>query len=280
LGGLDRHNLLNWIFRSIFALVNKFITYTNIYHNSEQFKAAVIGKDHTKHGWGYTGKYDDLLTAVIYAEEIGAPDFGEATPTESYRLYKEQIKTLRNLILSEKPKAVFNFGICYAYIDSVLATEFPDIKFIGIDLSPYNKAFNDVAFNHLQNLTILSGDVFTHFAENDYSDSIFFHSRTMTVLPKEFILQLYHAAFKANFKFLVGFEQHGLSYETFEPYVFDLTDKPSVYWRNNMFIHNYWGILTSCGFKLIDARLFSTGHLSPDFQVLSYVGKRTDKTDN
>jgi hypothetical protein len=253
-------------------LVNSFISAADRYRNYEHFKATVISKDHTKHG--YTGKYDDLFAAIQYAEEIVALDFGEARPTESYRLYQEQIKTLRDLILSEKPKKIFNFGVCYAYVDSILAAEFPDIQFIGIDLSLYNKAFNDVAFSHLQNLTILSGDVFAHFSENDYSDSIFFHSRTMTVLPKEFILQLYRAVYGANFKFIVGFEQHGFSYETFEPYIFDLTDKPSVYWRNFMYIHNYLGMLISCGFKLRSAELFSTGHLSPDFQVLSYVGER------
>jgi hypothetical protein len=43
-----------------------------------------------------------------------------------------------------------------------------------------------------------------------------------------------------------------------------------------MFIHNYLGILTSSGFKLKDANLFSTGHSEPGFQILSYVGQRAE----
>ena len=101
-GGLNRHNLCNNILRRIFALVNSFISAADRYYYYEQFKATVIGKNHTKHG--YTGKYDDVLAAIRYAEEIGAIDFGEARPTESYRLYQEQIRTLRDLILVEKTK--------------------------------------------------------------------------------------------------------------------------------------------------------------------------------
>lgn len=55
------------------------------------------------------GKFKKYYSSHVfhYAEEISDTDFSEATPTESYRLYQEQIKTLRDLILSEKPKKIF-----------------------------------------------------------------------------------------------------------------------------------------------------------------------------
>jgi len=271
---LDRQNLLINFYRYILKFANKIIQVSDRHHYYEKFRTNVIEEKNTDHG--YTGKYDDLKAALGYASEINAIDFSDKTATESYRLYQEQIRTVRELLLKNKSKKVFNFGVCYAYIDSILAEEFPDVEFIGIDLSPYNKAFNDVAFGHLPNLTILSGDAIQYISNHDFSNSILFHSRTLVVLPKEFILQLYNVAYKANFKFIIGFEQNGLSYETFEPYIFDLKDKPSVWWRDFMFIHNYLGIATQCGFRIIDSKLFTTSHTNADYRVLSYVAERID----
>ena len=270
---LDRQNFLINTLRYVVNFGNKLIRVADRHNNYEKFRATVIGQKYTEHG--YTGRYDDLKAAMSYANEI-AKDFSEKTPTESYLLYQEQIKLLRELIVKTKPKKFFNFGVCYAYIDSILAAEFPDIEFIGIDLSPYNKAFNDVEFKHLPNLTIVAGDAISFISKSDFSNSILFHSRTMFVLPKDFILQLYLVAYKANFQFIVGFEQNGLSYETFEPYIFDLEDKPSVWWRDFMFIHNYLGIATQCGFRIMDSKLFTTSHTNADYKVLSYVAQRIE----
>lgn len=226
---------------------------------------------------GYTDKYGDLSAALGYAKGIAAPDFGENQLGESYVLYREQIKTLSELIERAGIEKVFNFGICYAYVDSVLARKFGDVEFSGIDLSPHNAAFNAVEFGDVRNLRVLCGDAFRHLADNDCRGrGVFFHSRTLVLLPKDFIERLYRAAHAAGFEYVVGFEQSGLSEETLEPYTFDLSDKESVYWRDRMYIHNYPGIAEKCGFRVESADLFATKHTSPDFRVLRFVAKRTD----
>ncbi len=228
--------------------------------------------DVTKHG--YTRKYGDLEYALEYAAEIAAPDFDEGSLGESYGLYQEQLKILREMIKEKKPRKVFNFGICYAYVDNELALEFPDVEFIGIDLSVHNKAFSDVDFGDTKNLTILTGDVFAHFSETDYSDCVFLTSRTLPLLPREFIEKLYKSASEANFRYLVGFEQSGLSEEILAPFVFESPDKPSVYWRDRMYIHNYPYLIESAGYEILDMALFTTNHTSADLQFLRFLAER------
>lgn len=228
--------------------------------------------DVTEHG--YVDMYGDLKAALVYANGIHSPDFNENQLGESFILYKEQIKTLSDLIEKHAPNKVFNFGVCYAYVDSVLAKRFGRSEFIGIDLSKHLVAFNTMEFSGIPNLKFLAGDVLEHLAGTDYRGGIFFHSRTLTFLPREFIQRLYRAAHAAGFGYIVGFEQNGMSEETLRPYVFDLSDKESIYWRHRMYIHNYPGIAKKCGFDVTSADLFATKHTSPDFRVLRFVGER------
>ena len=189
-------------------------------------------------------------------------------------MYEEQKKVLGDIIESNKVEQFFNFGICFAHIDSILARKYPDVKFLGTDLSPYNKAFNESKFSDIKNLTIFSDDVFDLFGRLEFKNSVLLTSRTLVLLPKDFILRLYNAAYEAGFEYVVGFEQHGLSMETLQPYVFDCSDKDSVIWRDKMYIHNYLGLLASSGYKVENAYNFATGHTSPDFKVMSFVAKR------
>ena len=228
--------------------------------------------DVSKHG--YTDKYGDLKAAIHYASGIDDPSFSESSIGESFVLYREQINMMRAFIVKNRPKKVFNFGICFAHVDAILAAEFPEISFVGIDLSKYNKAFNDCEFAHISNLKILTGDVFEEFRHGEYEEGVLFHSRTLVLLPKEFIRKLYKAAYAAGFRGIVGFEQHGLSEERQEPYVFDLSDRPSIYWRGSMYIHNYLGLAKESGFTPTEAISLNTGHTSPDYRVLCFVADR------
>ena len=266
---LYQHKVLNKIFNRISSVILSI-------NNDRLRRESLETSDASKHG--YTNllphTYGGLEFTLRYSSEISSPGFSENTTTASYKLYQEQLKTMRNLINQKRPKKVFNFGICYAYVDNELANEFPEIDFIGIDLSPHNKAVNDVDFSSTKNLTILSGDVFPHFSEIDYSDSIFFHSRTLLLLPREFIQKLYKSVYDANFDCIVGFEQNGLSEEISAPYAFDTFDKPSVYWRDRMYIHNYPYLAKAAGYEIQDIDLFFTPHTSPDFQILRFVAQR------
>lgn len=225
---------------------------------------------------GYDKKYGDLSAALSYALQIEEYDKGLHEQGEGKVLYQRQLETMRRLLESERPKRVLNFGVCFAYVDAILAREFPDTEFVGIDLSVYNKAFNEAAFSDVPNLKILAGDIFEELRSGDYRDCVFFHSRTLVLLPSGFISELYAAAAAAGFKWVVGFEQNGLSEETLEPYVFDTTDKASIVWRGGMYIHNYPGLVEGAGFDVESADLFTTGHTAPDFKVLRFVAKRAD----
>lgn len=221
---------------------------------------------------GYTDRYGDLKAALNYAIEVHSPGFSVSALGESYMLYQEQLNSMREILKQGDVKRVFNFGICYAHIDALLAQEFPDVKFIGIDLSEHNKAFNECEFGHISNLEIITGDVFATFEKLDFEGALLFHSRTLVLLPTDFIKKFYAAAHKAGFRWVFGFEQHGLSEETVTPYTFDLSDRPSVYWRDRMYIHNYLGLVEEAGFKVTSADNFSTNHTSSDYKVLRFVG--------
>ena len=223
---------------------------------------------------GYTEDFGDLWAAMNYAQEIRQPNFGKGSLGESHSLYEEQKSTLTEFFKTNKPTKFFNFGVCYAYIDSILSKKFPNIQFTGIDLSEHNKSFNKIEFGEIENLSILSGDVFKEFSQNNYDGAALFHSRTLVLLPRSFIQNLLSAAYNAGFRWIVGFEQHGLSEETRKPYTFDLSEKPSVYWRDRMYIHNYLGLAHSAGFNICSAEQFKTGHSSPDYRFLKYIAER------
>lgn len=228
--------------------------------------------DVSKHG--YTDRYGDLRAALNYASGIADPNFSKNSHGAAYVLYQEQIKSLRKFLNEHPVKQVFNFGICFAHVDSVLAKEFPAVKFTGIDLSKYNKAFNDCEFSDIDNLEVLTGDVFKVFDSQSFEQSVLFHSRTLVLLPSEFIAKLYGAALKAGFKWIYGFEPHGLNQETTTPYIFDSSERPSVYWRDKMYIHNYLGLAHRQGFEIVSADNFTTGHSSPDLRYLRFLAER------
>lgn len=256
---------LSQLFRKIEAQLDHVVATKN-------FKLAMRSQNQADHGYAIS-KYGDMRVAMIYADELNSMN-SDRYSGESRKLYQEQLKTLRAIINSSGANSVFNFGVCYAHVDSLLATEYPGKKFTGIDLSPYNCAFNKVEFGSIQNLEIIAGDVFEHLRLNKYDGGIFFHSRTLTLLPRNFIESLYKAVYAANFNYIVCFEQNGLSEETWQPYEFDSLDKPSIYWRNTLYIHNYPQLILAAGFEIQEANLFKTEHPGVDYQILRVIAAR------
>ena len=170
-------------------------------------------------------------------------------------------------------KKVLNFGVCYPHIDAILAVEFPNVEFHGIDLSKACKAINDCIFGQIDNLHFHAGDVFDLLNVDGFRGDVFHHSRILLLLPQSFVEGLFKAARDAGFMYLVGFEQFGLSSETLEPYEFSDEDKESVYWRDRMLIHNYPGIAIKLGAEIIDAHILKTANRSPDYRVFCYIAK-------
>ena len=120
---------------------------------------------------------------------------------------------------------------------------------------------------------MIVGDIFELLNSHQFSGGMFFHMRTVTFLPDEFIRKLYSAVWKAGFKYIVGFEPLGLSRQTGGPYIFSLTPQPSVAYRGHAFIHNYPNILFDTGYSIIDSQLIKTDHAHEDYRIVTFVAE-------
>ena len=238
---------------------------------------------------GATKPFNDIRAFTKYAAEVNDPKFATVwtlpaeemikvgTTTEaSAALFKKQVDVLTELLTRETTVGtILNFGVSYAYMDSLLAKRFPGRAFCGIDLSKYTQALNKIEFGHMKNMKFFHGDVFELLDREDFTSDLLLHSRTLCTLPQSFVENLYGTCFEKGLRYIVGFEQFGLPRPHCEPFTFDETDKPSVHWRNLLSIHNYPGIAVKCGFHIETAFAFEISRWSPDYRVLCFVAKRT-----
>lgn len=220
--------------------------------------------------YGYQSEIKEFNALIDYAEQLKNKKAFQNS--ESERLYHQAEKTVSQLLSSDPHiKYFMNMGVCYAYLDSILAKKFPKIHFIGIDRSPYTKAFNENKFSQIKNMEFLSGDVFGALEKRNVENGIFFHSRTFLFLSKKCIEKIYEALFASNIKYIIGMEQVGISRQTKRPYIFSEDDQESVVYRSSMFIHNYPEILKKCGFRISEIELLKTGHAHEDYGILSFT---------
>jgi hypothetical protein len=231
-------------------------------------------QDFSKHEYstekyGYTNSLDELKTALGYKNEI---ERGFPRPGESKELYRHTELILSDLL--EEAKYLVNFGVCYAYIDSILALKYPDVQIIGIDRSKFTKLLNEGDFSPKKNMQFVADDVMTFLANKDFENGVFFHTRTCCLLPKSFIELLYKEVAKAGFSQIVCIEQVGISRQTGVPYKFSNNDQPSVAFRWGMYIHNYPALLTKAGYTVTRAELLKTDHPHSDYRMLSITASR------
>lgn len=225
-------------------------------------------------GFGYSSESTELQTAKYYKNQIERRN--TTTATESFDLYDHVVDVLSNLLTNDYSiDVVSNFGVSYAYVDSVLAKKFFDRQFIGIDRSKLTQEFNQDNFKDLPNLTFQALDIFEYLA-NQSKCSVLVHMRTCTLLPKDFLLSLYLAAYTSNVKYIVGFEQVGWSRETDHAYQFSDDDQDSVVFRGFMYIHNYPGILKAAGFRIERIEMLKTGHPDEDYRIISFVASKVN----
>ena len=199
---------------------------------------------------------------------------GFPNPSESKLIYEHIDNILTDLFSTTEIKTFVNFGVSYAHIDSVIASKFSEINFIGIDRSILTKAFNESKFDHLRNLQFINNDIFHFLDKNKVERGVFFHTRTLCLLPKVFIERLYKAVASTKFQYIVCVEQIGISRQTFQPYQFSEEDQPSVAFRGEMFIHNYPALLKSAGFSIERSELVKTDHPHEDYHFISITAKR------
>jgi hypothetical protein len=223
--------------------------------------------------YGYSGDVflNELMTMYKYKKMI---DEQFPTPNESKETYKHVIEKSSLLIEQIKPSCYFNFGICYAYTDSILASKYPDVQFFGIERTDSAKLFNGLFFSGIQNLNIFSGDVFEALKNGHFKGGVFVHSRTLLLLPQSFVRDLYKAVYEAGFTHILGTEQYGISRQLGKAYEFSYEYQESAVYRDFMYIHNYPNILVECGFKINRIENFKTDHWHEDVRILSFEAEK------
>ena len=214
----------------------------------------------------YTG---ELQSWMGYRRGALSGSFGGESPA----LYEHTIAKASTLILENHLTTFFNLGVCFPYVDSQLAKKLQNTKFIGIERTEILPILNNHFFADQKNMASICGDLFDYLKSNSFSNSVFFHSRTMTLLSKSFVERTYKSAAQAGFSFIFGNEQIGVSRESGLPYKFSLSDKPSEIYRKGMFMHNYPAILKQAGYETIYVEAIKTGHPDPDYRILSFIGR-------
>jgi len=224
--------------------------------------------------FGYSNEDAELATLLQYKTQIDKKKTDDHS--ESGKLYDHALEAISSLLNEDGAiQKVFNFGVSYAYIDSLLADKFPKTNFVGIDRSIYTKCVNDALFKTSGNLEIIFGDVFDVLKNNNFDGCIFFHTRTLVLLPEDFIKRLYKAVELAGFKYIVCIEQIGVSRFTNEPYEFSITPQNSIPFRDGMYIHNYPGLIDEAGYQIKKSQLIKTNHPHPDYRFLSIIAEKS-----
>jgi len=224
--------------------------------------------------YGYTDELHELNVAKYYREQLLLNDLNEKS--ESLELYKNVIAEVSKfLTVNPSIKKVINFGVSYGHVDSELAKLFPNVSFVGIDRSKLTQQFNQELFGGIKNLSFVAGDIFQYLDSADQQGSVLLHMRTCGCLPKSFMEKLYMKSHDLGVKFVVGFEQTGLSRQTNAPYNYTEADQESVVFRIYMQIHNYPGILKKQGYEIERSELIKTRHADEDFRILSFTGRLT-----
>jgi len=261
----------------LLRLLSRFANWRNLaatYAVNERYRTLANAMPRREEDLGYTGD-EEILAFLLYRRELREGRTHQAS--ESGALYDKQLELVPTLLKSDPEiKRFLDFGVCYAHIDVELAKRFPGIEFHGIDRSPLTKILNESEFGQRPNVKFIVGDVMAHLEDTDYERSVFFHSRTALVLSRPVLEELYKRVFRAGFRYIVGFEQFGLSRETLTPFVFDVDFKESVPFRAFMFIHNYPAILKNAGFTIEQAEVFRTDHGDKDYRFLFFLARRME----
>jgi hypothetical protein len=273
------HQVLVRCYKSVLRIITNLVNFfeDRIEHKASLTQLQVMSTEAAldPKEFGYTG---DVFTRELefihkYALQLKSAEYGKAT--ESLTLYARLLTDLEKVLSSGEITTVLNFGIGYAYIDSLLANQFPNVNFVGIERTPVARWYNrEFGLTQPSNLEILDGDIIKHLENNRYKNGLLLHIRTATLLPKGFMRDLYKCAYLSGFTQIYGAEQCGISRRTGEPFEFSYTDKPSELYRRHMFIHNYPALLNESGFNLPEIQFIKTDHPHFDYRILTFLAKK------
>lgn len=227
-------------------------------------------------GYGYASPDEELRVARMYKGEIAS---GQYVARESPALYAHLESALAAAIVERKVERVINFGVCFAHVDSLLAKRFPNVRFIGIDRSVAVCDLNRTEFT-ASNMEFVAGDIIEWIAsQQDLSRTLLFHSRTAILLPESFLDTLYSKLVEKQIDMICGYEPVGLSRETNSFYQQSYDQKPSVIFRDSLYLHNYAGILNRHGYKITRLEYVKTGHVDDDVRILSFSAIKPDQAN-
>jgi hypothetical protein len=256
-----------------FRVCDKLLSYRVLadqYAKIDQLRSTLGGQSVTLDSTGYQSNQDELRVAMGYKDEIVA---GLSDTSFSKILYERQEVILRDLIQKDKIDKFVNFGVSYAYIDNILAKQFPQVQFVGIDRSLETKRYNEFEFKGVPNLRFEAADIRSFLASASAQNGVFFHARTGTYVARPILEEIYVAARNAGYRTIAGFEPFGMSRLTGEPYEFSLSERESIPYLYGMIIHNYPALLQKAGFELIHLNVLTTAHAHPDHRLLEFVAK-------
>ncbi len=260
-----------WLFEILGAVARKLVRWSDFVKvlQVDQRKYQPLANNLTAQvdDFGYTGN-QEVLTFMDYRQGVKDKLY---EGTESGDLYARILGELSIFLKNNDVKKVLNFGVCYAHIDAELARKFPNIEFHGVDRSPFTKLLNENEFKDIQNLKFFAEDGYKLLENGGYD--MLLHVRTAVVLSKPLVERLYKCAQVSKVKYVVGYEQFGLSYQTTKPYVFSDNDQESVWWRNFMFIHNYPGLLNKQGYKVTSHKFLETRHPTLDYRIFEWFAE-------
>jgi hypothetical protein len=224
-------------------------------------------------GYGYADEAREIAVVESNRNQILSPDFARQR-SESYALYQHAIPAMRRLLAENQDIPSFvDFGVSYAHLDSIIAAEFPNIVFYGVDRSPQTKTFNERYFSDIPNIQFHAADIMDFMTDMPLSGGVLFHMRTLTLLPPAFIQTLYAKARQAGIRYVVGMECIGVSRQTNQPYRFSDQPQPSILFRNSLYLHNYPGLLYEAGYQVERSQLVKTAPRHKDAQILSFTAR-------
>src|SRR5262249_36903148 len=140
---------------------------------------------------GYPSAQVELQVAMGYKDEI---DAGLSDTSFSKLLYQRQQAILRELLTGNDIDKFVNFGVSYAYVDSLLAKQFPHVKFIGVDRAAQTKQYNEFIFGTVQNLRFEAADIRSFLKNEKAANGILFHARTAVYVARSILEEIYAVA--------------------------------------------------------------------------------------
>jgi hypothetical protein len=180
-------------------------------------------------------------------------------------------ETVKIINLDQNIKKLKSVGCSYAHFENIIAQKFKKIKVECFDRSEITAILNKKEFP-LSNINFFFGDIIDFVSKQDSDYSIFNHMFTLVYLPKDLVEELYFQLKKNNTKYIILAERVGISRETGKMYKFDFRDLPSVRFRNNMFIHNYPGILKKYGYSIESLDVIEVPEIKKEY-MLKIVAK-------